>query len=133
MVTAYRRGHKIYYDGSMWRYCDDNSSADIDRPCIRCGKLPTKEGYDACLGYIDGVKSACCGHGVEKPFMSSDIQNKIRDKKDIILQKVNNTKRINGTFNSSNTEKVSKTLLIEKFGIALYIANIDEKFNIKSI
>ena len=56
-------------------------------------------------------------YGVEKPFMSSDIQNKIRDKKDIILKKVNNTKRINGTFNSSNTEKVSKTLLIEKFGI----------------
>ena len=56
-------------------------------------------------------------YGVEKPFMSSDIQNKIRDKKDIILQKVNNTKRINGTFNSSNTEKASKTLLIEKFGI----------------
>ena len=56
-------------------------------------------------------------YGVEKPFMSSDIQNKIRDKKDIILQKVNNTKRINGTFNSSSTEKVSKTLLIEKFGI----------------
>lgn len=56
-------------------------------------------------------------YGVEKPFMSSDIQNKIRDKKDIILQKVNNTKRINGTFNSSNTEKASKTLLIKKFGI----------------
>lgn len=49
--------------------------------------------------------------------MSSDIQNKVRDKKDIILQKVNNTKRINGTFNSSSTEKASKTLLIKKFGI----------------
>ncbi len=56
-------------------------------------------------------------YGVEKPFMSSDIQNKIRSKIDIILQKVNNTKRINGTFNSSNTEKASKTLLIKKFGI----------------
>lgn len=33
------------------------------------GRMPIKEGYDACLGYIDGVKSACCGHGVGKPFL----------------------------------------------------------------
>ena len=33
------------------------------------GIMPIKEGYDACLGYIDGVKSACCGHGVGKPFL----------------------------------------------------------------
>ncbi len=34
-------------------------------PCKRCGKLPTPEGYDACLGYLPGVASACCGHGVK--------------------------------------------------------------------
>lgn len=37
--------------------------------------MPTKEGYDACLGHIAGVKSACCGHGVEEPFV---IPNKSR-------------------------------------------------------
>ena len=31
--------------------------------------MPTKEGYDACLGHIDGAKSACCGHGVEEPYV----------------------------------------------------------------
>jgi hypothetical protein len=30
--------------------------------------MPTKEGYDACLDHIDGVSSACCGHGVEEPY-----------------------------------------------------------------
>lgn len=39
------------------------------RPCKRCGRMPTKEGYDACLGYIKGAKSACCGHGIEKPYI----------------------------------------------------------------
>jgi len=64
MVTSYSRGHKTYYNGSEWLYCDNNKPEDEMRPCARCGKSPTPEGYDACLGYIEGVKSACCGHGV---------------------------------------------------------------------
>ncbi len=36
--------------------------------CIRCGEPPTSEGHDACLGYIPGIKSACCGHGVEAAY-----------------------------------------------------------------
>ena len=24
MITAYITGHKIYYDGNNWRYCDNN-------------------------------------------------------------------------------------------------------------
>ena len=46
-----------------------NEIATIERPCKRCGCSPTKEGYDACLGYIEGATSACCGHGVEKGFI----------------------------------------------------------------
>lgn len=67
MVTAYQRGHKTYWDDKIkgWCYLDDGSRADYERPCTQCHKLPTKEGYDACLGHIPGVKSACCGHGVE--------------------------------------------------------------------
>lgn len=33
------------------------------RPCPQCKCLPTKDGHDPCLGHIDGVVSACCGHG----------------------------------------------------------------------
>ncbi|MGB9937302.1 MAG: hypothetical protein ACPK7O_06240 [Methanobacterium sp.] len=36
-----------------------------ERPCIKCGKYPTREGYDACLGELPGVEFACCGHGKE--------------------------------------------------------------------
>jgi len=65
MVTSYSRGHKIYYDGKDWRYSDNNEIDTGNRPCVRCGKKPTPEGYDACLGFIEGVNSACCGHGVQ--------------------------------------------------------------------
>lgn len=63
MPTSYSRGHKIYYDDSVWRYCDNNLPLDDNRPCKKCGMPPTKEGYDYCLGYIESVNSACCGHG----------------------------------------------------------------------
>ena len=55
MVKAYSRGHEIYFDGKDWRYSDNNAINDDSRPCKKCGRMPTNEGYDACLGYLDGV------------------------------------------------------------------------------
>lgn len=69
MVKSYSRGHEIYYDGKIWRYTDNKETVNNMRPCKRCGRTPTKEGYDACLGHIEGVKSACCGHGVEESYV----------------------------------------------------------------
>lgn len=71
MITSYNRGHKIKYDPvkKKWFYLDNGKEANHDRPCPRCGKMPTKEGYDACLGYIKGAKSACCGHGVKHSYV----------------------------------------------------------------
>jgi len=69
MVSAYSRGHPIVYRKDQWVYLDTGVSIlEEERPCLRCGKKPTQEGYDACLGYIPGVTSACCGHGVEAPY-----------------------------------------------------------------
>jgi hypothetical protein len=52
---------------------DTNELMNSKRPCKRCGKPPTKEGYDACIGNVKGfVKSACCGHGVEEPYIVLD-------------------------------------------------------------
>lgn len=67
-ATSYCRGHAIEYTKSGWVYSDTKDKCDDSRPCARCGKYPTIEGYDACLGYIDGVSSACCGHGVEDGY-----------------------------------------------------------------
>lgn len=68
-ATAYMRGNPIYYDSKDWRYTEDNTLADDNKPCVRCGKMPTAEGYDHCLGYIDSAKSACCGHGIEDKYI----------------------------------------------------------------
>lgn len=66
MITSYQRGHLIKYNPikELWVYTDDKTPITTERPCIRCGEMPTPEGYDVCLGYIPDVKSACCGHGV---------------------------------------------------------------------
>ncbi|MDD5551195.1 MAG: hypothetical protein PHS34_08050 [Candidatus Omnitrophica bacterium] len=70
-VWAYSRGHKIEYDllKCRWIYSDNKEIFDDSRPCVKCGKYPTKEGYDACLGFIPNIKNACCGHGVEKGYI----------------------------------------------------------------
>lgn len=70
VAHTFKRGHKIIYSvPKSWIYADTGESILIERPCKKCGKMPTKEGYDACLGYIPSVKSACCGHGVEKGYI----------------------------------------------------------------
>lgn len=69
MIIAHQRGWQVYFDGINWRYTDNDKIFDDSRPCKKCGKYPTKEGYDACLGYIDGAIAACCGHGVEKGYV----------------------------------------------------------------
>jgi hypothetical protein len=72
MVRSYYRGHEIYYDSQkVWRYTDNDEIVDDNksRPCPRCGMPPTTNGYDYCIGYLPGVISACCGHGVCKPIL----------------------------------------------------------------
>ena len=69
MIKSYSRGHAIFFDGRDWRYMDNNEIQNEMRPCRRCGRVPTKEGYDACLGHIEGAVSACCGHGIEESYV----------------------------------------------------------------
>lgn len=63
------RGWAIKYIGGVWIYSDTNEIVDHKRHCARCGRIPTSEGHDACLGRIEGVKSACCGHGVDNSYV----------------------------------------------------------------
>ena len=63
-AIGFKHGNKIYYDGKCWRYADDNTKiTNNDKPCPHCGRMPTKEGHDGCLGELESVTSACCGHG----------------------------------------------------------------------
>ena len=68
MITSYSRGHKIHFNNNQWFYSDNNDLCIEERKCIRCGKLPTVEGYDNCIGYKEGFSSVCCGHGVEEYY-----------------------------------------------------------------
>lgn len=68
MTHGYSRGNPIEYRNGQWIYSDGVPLIQEERPCTRCGRMPTVDGYDACLGHIKGATSACCGHGVEKGY-----------------------------------------------------------------
>lgn len=67
-VIGYSRGHEIVYnhDKQEWIYTDNGEKHDNEKPrrCKKCGENPTEEGHDSCLGTLEGVKHACCGHGI---------------------------------------------------------------------
>ena len=68
---TYIRGHLAYWinEKNGWCYADNGKRINDYRSCAQCGEPPTIEGYDACLGFIDGVEHACCGHGVEDGYI----------------------------------------------------------------
>ena len=71
-VTSYRHGHLIRYDPDTeaWTYIDTGEPVEGNpRPCPRCGRFPTADGHDACLGEIPGAAAACCGHGVTEDYI----------------------------------------------------------------
>ena len=69
MPKSHLRGHKVEFDGKQWVYSDTKEPTLFNlRNCKRCGKPATKEGYDVCLGKIEGATSACCGHGVDEGY-----------------------------------------------------------------
>jgi len=81
VIFAHSRGWEIVWDKKKkeWFYKDNGNPLDDRRACTRCGKPPTKEGHDACLGTIPGVVSACCGHGTSINGISN--RNMIYEKK----------------------------------------------------
>jgi len=76
------RGHKTEHNGAEFVYSDTKESTiktHKSRPCGKCGQFPTKEGHDNCLGELEDVMNACCGHGQDNEayiqfFDSSDIR-----------------------------------------------------------
>lgn len=83
MIFSHHRGHPIEFTHKKWRYSDNKKPIqNNERPCTRCGRMPTPEGYDACLGHLKGVTSACCGHGIhEKTIVYSFAKEKRTMKK----------------------------------------------------
>ena len=64
MITSKIRGHLIYtVNGIDWYYEEDNTIYLNDRDCVACGACVKSDEPDPCLGWLDGVDYACCGHG----------------------------------------------------------------------
>jgi hypothetical protein len=64
----YVRGHEViirWPNGEKDIYSDTKKHIDDSRPCSRCGKSPTEDGHDSCIGYVEGAAYVCCGHGKE--------------------------------------------------------------------
>jgi hypothetical protein len=65
----WRRGHRIVrFSDGRWRWAATGrfivmGAHPTDPPCTVCHLPPTPEGHDPCLGTLEGVASACCGHG----------------------------------------------------------------------
>lgn len=58
------RGHKVTTtDGTNWYYDDGVLYEKNDRACTECGICVSHDSPDPCLGFLDGVSYACCGHG----------------------------------------------------------------------
>jgi len=77
---SYVRGHQIYTDnGKDWFYVDNNKPyKKEERACIKCKLKVNNDKPDPCLGYLPGVKYACCGHGVEEGYIMFENGKVIR-------------------------------------------------------
>lgn len=76
-AKSYCRGWEIVRREGRWVYADTGKACwgpNDRRPCKKCGKEPTAEGHDACLGILPGVASACCGHGVYKGWVTTEAE-----------------------------------------------------------
>ena len=57
------------------RICDSSrqfqrAAPTLRRACVACGLKRTEAyGPDPCLGYLPGVRNACCGHGVQYGYI----------------------------------------------------------------
>lgn len=84
---SYLRGHPIFKDGE-WFYVDTGTpTVGNERACGYCGRENDENGHDGCLGTLQGVSNACCGHGItgeayiqyspEKYLLGEDAINEI--------------------------------------------------------
>ena len=85
-VKSTWRGHKIECRNGKWYFCDNGGLVedDPDRMCGYCNLPSRKDGHDACLGELEGVMNACCGHGVKADaytqLMDGEINEETSDK-----------------------------------------------------
>lgn len=85
-IRSYFYGHPchIYYGDidergvySNWRLSETDMPIKEIHPeelhCPKCGRQAKEtNGQDPCIANLPGVTAACCGHGVEEPYVLFD-------------------------------------------------------------
>jgi hypothetical protein len=67
------RGHEAELVNGKWAYTD---GAVGERACKHCGMAAVQGAPDFCLGSLQGVSDACCGHGdVSKAYIKFRDRN----------------------------------------------------------
>lgn len=74
-ARSFERGWPIIFIDGHWVYEDYGKPITGKRACRHCEQKPTSKGYDACIGYVAGATSICCGHGVESPYTIRGLRN----------------------------------------------------------
>lgn len=55
--------------------------------CLHCKKQRTPEGHDGCIGTLENVQNACCGHGeVEVAYVQFNHENYKTDPNKVIIK-----------------------------------------------
>ena len=72
------RGHEIIYDEEInhWRFVSDDEELHdkivgnyIDVKCKHCEYYILPNNPDHCLGHLEGVIAACCGHNQKRGYI----------------------------------------------------------------
>lgn len=71
-------GHPIGAVINDWYYIDTGEKCDNSRSCVKCGLFATEDGHDPCIANLEGVRNACCGHGVEDGYIQFNDRTVIR-------------------------------------------------------
>ncbi len=82
--TGFVRGHKVKLEKGKIVWVDTGETAEKERQCKRCGKMPTKEGHDYCLRNLKEDKeitSACCGHGIKEGYIIKKLKLEEKQRK----------------------------------------------------
>jgi hypothetical protein len=77
VACSYFRGHPVVClaGETCERYADDltptvdEDGESVERSCVQCGLRAGPDGPDPCLGLLPDVQAACCGHGLDEPYV----------------------------------------------------------------
>lgn len=71
-LKGFLRGNAVEWDGKTWRLPNGSDATAAVLTCPEC-EVPMAPGDpDACLGKIEGIAGACCGHGKHLGYVNWD-------------------------------------------------------------